>query len=134
MRGSGSEQLIQPELLHGMEQVLVSYSRSEMFLIELLEHVCEHMKDYGEQVDPDTHRSSYVRVLSRDGDRIELPNTQFTQDITSNLKRACEKLAEEYEDEFIEFFSRESNNVKDLLCSKRTDLCDHALHARHDEL
>ncbi|XP_067881005.1 protein canopy homolog 2 isoform X2 [Heterodontus francisci] len=112
----------------------VPYARSEMFLIELLERVCEHMEEYGEQTDPNTHRSSYIRVLSRDGGIIDLPNTQSTADITSNLKQACEKLAEEYEEEFIEFFSRESSNVKDQLCSKRTDLCDHALHTHHDEL
>lgn len=32
----------------------------------------------------------------------------------------CESIAEEYEDELIEFFSHESDNVKDRLCSKRT--------------
>ncbi|KAF6339802.1 hypothetical protein mRhiFer1_008067 [Rhinolophus ferrumequinum] len=46
----------------------------------------------------------------------------------------CESIVEEYEDELIEFFSREADNVKDKLCSKRTDLCDHALHISHDEL
>ncbi|NXX80304.1 CNPY2 protein, partial [Urocolius indicus] len=46
----------------------------------------------------------------------------------------CESIAEEYEDELIEFLSHEADNVKDRLCSKRTDLCDHALHIPHDEL
>lgn len=32
----------------------------------------------------------------------------------------CESIAEEYEDELIEFFSHEAENVKDRLCSKRT--------------
>lgn len=32
----------------------------------------------------------------------------------------CESIVEEYEDELIEFFSREADNVKDKLCSKRT--------------
>ncbi|XP_043541087.1 protein canopy homolog 2-like [Chiloscyllium plagiosum] len=112
----------------------IPYARSELFLIELLERVCGHMKEYGEYTDPDTHRHSYVRVLTRDGDRTDPPHTQFTEDITSRLKQACEKLAEEYEEEFLEFFSHESSDVKDRLCSKRTDLCDHPLHAHHDEL
>ncbi|XP_072349780.1 protein canopy homolog 2-like [Scyliorhinus torazame] len=93
------------------------------------------MTEYGELVDRDTHRSTYVRVLTRSGAPARLPDTLVTGDITSNLKRACEKLAEEYEDEFIEYLSRDSDNVKNELCSRRTDLCDHALHTpHHDEL
>ena len=32
----------------------------------------------------------------------------------------CETIAEQNEDEIIEFFSTETDNVKDKLCSKRT--------------
>ncbi|KAK7801248.1 hypothetical protein U0070_025737 [Myodes glareolus] len=88
--------------------VEVPYARSEAHLTELLEEVCDRMKEYGEQIDPSTHRKNYVRV--------------------------CESIVEEYEDELLEFFSREADNVKDKLCSKRTDLCDHALQRSHDEL
>uniref|UniRef100_UPI00398F19FE protein canopy homolog 2-like n=1 Tax=Pristiophorus japonicus TaxID=55135 RepID=UPI00398F19FE len=112
----------------------VPYARSETFLLELLERVCEHMTEYGEQTHPATQRRSYLRVLSRDGVSADLHHTHSSADGIANLKLACEKLAEEYEDEFIEFFSHETSNVKDRLCSKRTDLCDHALHTHHDEL
>lgn len=36
------------------------------------------------------------------------------------LPLQCESIAEEYEDELLEFLSREADNVKDRLCSKRT--------------
>ncbi|XP_077184661.1 protein canopy homolog 2 isoform X1 [Paroedura picta] len=114
--------------------VEVPYARSEAHLTELLERVCENMKEYGEKVDPSTHRKNYVRVISHDGTKMDLSETKFDGDVTSSLKFACESIAEEYEDELIEFFSHEAENVKDRLCSKRTDLCDHALHLRHDEL
>ncbi|XP_044141946.1 LOW QUALITY PROTEIN: protein canopy homolog 2 [Bufo gargarizans] len=112
----------------------VPYSRTEAHLMELLEHVCENMKAYGEKIDPDTRRKTYVRVLSRDGKRMDASNTNIEQDAISDLKFTCERIVEEYEDELIEFFSRETDNVKDKLCSKRTDLCDHAVHIPHDEL
>lgn len=114
--------------------VEVPYARSEAHLTELLERVCEKMKEYGEKVDPSTHRKSYVRVISHDGTKMDLSGTKIDGDVTSRLKFACESIAEEYEDELIEFFSRETDNVKDRLCSKRTDLCDHALNIPHDEL
>ncbi|XP_048347261.1 protein canopy homolog 2 isoform X2 [Sphaerodactylus townsendi] len=114
--------------------VEVPYARSEAHLTELLERICENMKEYGEKVDPSTHRKSYVRVISHDGTKMDLSETQFDGDVTSSLKFACERIAEEYEDELVEFFSHEAENVKDRLCSKRTDLCDHALYLPHDEL
>lgn len=40
--------------------------------------------------------------------------------LVSPLVWQCESIVEEYEDELIEFFSREADNVKDKLCSKRT--------------
>lgn len=40
--------------------------------------------------------------------------------LVSPLGWQCESIVEEYEDELIEFFSREADNVKDKLCSKRT--------------
>ncbi|NWW95377.1 CNPY2 protein, partial [Rhynochetos jubatus] len=114
--------------------VEVPYARSEAHLTELLERVCEKMKEYGEKVDPSTHRKSYVRVISHDGTKMDLSGVKIDGDVASSLKFACESIAEEYEDELIEFLSHEADNVKDRLCSKRTDLCDHALRIPHDEL
>ncbi|XP_053146999.1 protein canopy homolog 2 isoform X2 [Hemicordylus capensis] len=114
--------------------VEVPYARSEAHLTELLERICENMKEYGEKVDSSSHRKNYVRVISHDGTKMDLSETKFDSDVSSSLKFACESIAEEYEDELIEFFSHEAENVKDRLCSKRTDLCDHALHLPHEEL
>nr|XP_006987406.2 protein canopy homolog 2 [Peromyscus maniculatus bairdii]XP_042119463.1 protein canopy homolog 2 [Peromyscus maniculatus bairdii] len=116
--------------------VEVPYARSEAHLTELLEEVCDRMKEYGEQIDPSTHRKNYVRVVSRSGEssELDLQGIRIDSDISGTLKFACESIVEEYEDELIEFFSREADNVKDKLCSKRTDLCDHVLHTSHDEL
>ncbi|XP_016335216.1 LOW QUALITY PROTEIN: protein canopy homolog 2-like [Sinocyclocheilus anshuiensis] len=57
----------------------------------------------------------------------------FDSRVSSSLKFACETIVEQHEDELIEFFAHETDNVKDKLCSKRTDLCDHALKIPHDE-
>ncbi|XP_019369920.1 PREDICTED: protein canopy homolog 2 [Gavialis gangeticus] len=114
--------------------VEVPYARSEAHLTELLERVCEKMKEYGEKTDPVTQRKAYVRILSHDGTKMDLSEVKIDGDVVSSLKFACESIAEEYEDELIEFFSHEAENIKDRLCSKRTDLCDHALHVPHDEL
>lgn len=36
------------------------------------------------------------------------------------LRLQCETIVEQHEDEIIEFFAHETDNVKDKLCSRRT--------------
>ncbi|XP_053724582.1 protein canopy homolog 2 [Synchiropus splendidus] len=112
----------------------VPLARSEANLLELLETVCERMQDYGERVDSGSSRKSYLRIKSRTGEAMDLSEAKLDSSVTSSLKFACESIVEQNEDEIIEFFSHETENVKDKLCSKRTDLCDHALKIPHDEL
>ncbi|XP_037367357.1 protein canopy homolog 2-like [Talpa occidentalis] len=116
--------------------VEVPYARSEAHLSKLLEEVCARMKEYGEQIGPSTHRKNYIRVVGRSGEsnELDLQGIRIDSDISGTLRFACESIVEEYKDELIEFFSQEADNVKDKLCHKRTDLCDHALHISHDEL
>lgn len=66
----------------------VPYARSEAHLTELLERVCEKMKEYGEKVDPSTHRKSYVRVISHDGTKMDLSGVKIDGDVASSLKFA----------------------------------------------
>ncbi|KAM9444422.1 protein canopy homolog 2 [Clarias gariepinus] len=112
----------------------VPYARSEGHLLEVMEGVCDKMKDYGETMDPTTNRKIYVRFMAREGTSPDISNVSYDSRVTANLKFACETIVEQNEDEIIEFFSHETDNVKDKLCSKRTDLCDHALKIPHDEL
>ncbi|XP_061840767.1 protein canopy homolog 2 [Nerophis lumbriciformis] len=112
----------------------VPLARSEGNLLELMESVCDRMQDYGERTDAVTNRRSYMRIRSRNGEAMDLSEATLDTRITGSLKFACETIVEQNEDELIEFFSHETENVKDKLCSKRTDLCDHALKIPHDEL
>ncbi|XP_016096497.1 protein canopy homolog 2 [Sinocyclocheilus grahami] len=112
----------------------VPFSRSESHLLELMKEVCERMNDYGERVECATDRKTYERHASRDGTAMDLSDVTFDSRVSSSLKFACETIVEQHEDELIEFFAHETDNVKDKLCSKRTDLCDHDLKIPHDEL
>ncbi|KAM7005778.1 protein canopy homolog 2 [Tautogolabrus adspersus] len=112
----------------------VPLARSEGNLLELMENVCERMEEYGEHKDSLTNRNSYIRIKSRSGEVMDLSEATLDSRVTSSLKFACETIVEQNEDEIIEFFAHETDNVKDKLCSKRTDLCDHALKIPHDEL
>ncbi|CAL9705046.1 unnamed protein product [Knipowitschia caucasica] len=111
----------------------VPLARSEGNLLDLLEVVCERMEDYGE-VSDSSERKTYIRIKSRSGDGLDLSEATLDSRVSAGLKFACETIVEQHEDEMIEFFSHEMENVKDHLCSRRTDLCDRALNLPHDEL
>uniref|UniRef100_A0A669CD11 Canopy FGF signaling regulator 2 n=1 Tax=Oreochromis niloticus TaxID=8128 RepID=A0A669CD11_ORENI len=108
----------------------VPLARSEGNLLEMMESICERMGDYGERTDPSTNRKSYVRIKSRSGEAMDLSDASLDSRVTASLKFACETIVEQHEDEIIEFFAHETDNVKDKLCN----LCDHALKMTHDEL
>lgn len=127
----------------------VPLARSEGNLLELMEGVCERMEDYGEVTDPSTDRKSYIRIKPRSGEAMDLSEATLDSRVTASLKFAvsgrflqdsrklsanklcqlntvflslsqCETIVEHHEDEIIEFFAHETDNVKDKLCSKRT--------------
>ncbi|XP_063120332.1 protein canopy homolog 2 isoform X1 [Rattus norvegicus] len=70
--------------------VEVPYARSEAHLTELLEEICDRMKEYGEQIDPSTHRKNYVRVVGRNGgsSELDLQGIRIDSDISGTLKFA----------------------------------------------
>lgn len=52
--------------------------------------MCDRMKEYGEQIDPSTHRKNYVRVVSRNGESsdLDLQGIRIDSDISGTLKFA----------------------------------------------
>lgn len=48
------------------------------------------MKEYGEQIDPSTHRKNYVRVVGRNGEssELDLQGIRIDSDISGTLKFA----------------------------------------------
>lgn len=66
----------------------VPYARSEGHLLEVMEGVCDKMKDYGETMDPTTNRKIYVRFMAREGTSPDISNVSYDSRVTANLKFA----------------------------------------------
>lgn len=66
----------------------VPFARSEGHLLELMEGVCEKMKDYGETLDPATNRKMYVRFMAREGRSADISNVSYDSRVTASLKFA----------------------------------------------
>ncbi|XP_028933200.1 protein canopy homolog 1 isoform X1 [Ornithorhynchus anatinus] len=112
----------------------ISLAKSEAFLTEVLENVCNRMNDYKLEEDPQTKEKSFKRFAPRKGDKIyeEFKRFYFYSDAYKPLKFACETIIEEYEDEIYALIAQEAVYLADKLCSEKSDLCG-APSATHTE-
>uniref|UniRef100_UPI00358F2E4F protein canopy homolog 2-like isoform X3 n=1 Tax=Myxine glutinosa TaxID=7769 RepID=UPI00358F2E4F len=66
----------------------VPYARSETHLLELMDHVCENMADYGQTEQGPGGRKSFVRLSGRVGEKLDLVNVTISSETTKMLKFA----------------------------------------------
>ncbi|KAI8497082.1 Protein canopy 2 [Branchiostoma belcheri] len=104
----------------------VPLARSEVFLTEVVESICEHMNQYAQSTNPQTQKKSYVRTSSRKGETLTLSNISMNQEISKALRFACESIIEDFEDDIIKLFSKEGPKLHELqnkFCMDTTELC-----------
>lgn len=57
-------------------------------MTELLEKVCDKMKDYGTTTDPVTGRRGYTRINTRPGESLTITNVNFSSGGSEELTNA----------------------------------------------
>ena len=68
--------------------ILPRYAGSEAHMLELMETVCDAMKEYGTTVDPETGRKGYTRLNTRPGETLTLSNVNLSSGGTEELTSA----------------------------------------------
>ena len=66
----------------------VRYAGSEAHMIELLEVVCDKMRDYGTTTDPQTGRKGYTRINTRPGETLTISNVNLSSGGSEELANA----------------------------------------------
>ncbi|XP_044862924.1 protein canopy homolog 1 isoform X2 [Mauremys mutica] len=114
--------------------VEVPLAKSETYLTEVLENICDRMNDYQLQVDPQTQKRTFKRFAPRKDEKIyaDFKKLYFYSDAYKPLKFACESIIEEYEDEIFSLIAQEADYLADKLCSEKSGLCEES--ATHTEL
>lgn len=98
------------------------YARSEVHLLELFEHVCEKFKDYAESTNSAGQRS-VARTAAREGGTLSLSNIKISGDTQKVIKFHCEHLVEEFEEEMISLFRRNTQDIEKHICCDITRQC-----------
>ncbi|XP_013922898.1 PREDICTED: protein canopy homolog 1 [Thamnophis sirtalis] len=103
----------------------IPFAKSETFLTDILENICDRMNDYKLEDDPVTKKKIFKRYAPRKDEEIYPIYKQyfFYSDAYKPLKYACETIIEQYEDEIFSVITRESHSLADKLCIEKSGLC-----------
>ncbi|XP_053265977.1 protein canopy homolog 1 isoform X1 [Podarcis raffonei] len=103
----------------------VAFTKSETFLTDVLEKICDRMNDYQLQDDPVTNKKIFKRYAPRKDEPIyaEYKKYFFYSDAYKPLKYACETIIEQYEDEIYSLIAQEADFLADKLCIEKSGLC-----------
>ncbi|KAM9308675.1 protein canopy homolog 1 [Gastrophryne carolinensis] len=106
--------------------------KSEVYLTEILERICDRMDDYSLYTDPETKEKSYKRFAPRDDEpfpSLDFNNFNFTPGDGSTLKFACERVVEENDEEIISLVTQEASSFAYRLCMEITGFCRETPHS-----
>ncbi|XP_068091979.1 protein canopy homolog 1 isoform X2 [Hyperolius riggenbachi] len=106
--------------------------KSEVYLTEVLDGICEKMEDYSLYSDPDTKEKSFKRFAPRDNEgfpSLNFNNFQFNPGDGSPLKYACERVVEENEEEIFSLVTQGASNFAYKLCTEIAGFCKDIPHS-----
>ncbi|KAG8201080.1 hypothetical protein JTE90_028751 [Oedothorax gibbosus] len=113
---------IQPD--GSQKQTQIKYAGSELHLNEILENVCNQMDDYAQAKSKDSGELTLLN-LSKDVEKLSTHELVQDPDLNRGLKYYCENFIEEYEDEIISIFKKDSldYDLERKLCSEAAGYC-----------
>uniref|UniRef100_A0A182NTD8 DUF3456 domain-containing protein n=1 Tax=Anopheles dirus TaxID=7168 RepID=A0A182NTD8_9DIPT len=104
----------------------ILYAKSEMYLTEMMETVCDRMDDYAKARYKKTGRPIVMKMMVDGGMNPEMANVNFVQegDLNKTLKHLCLEIVENYDEDIIRMFQEETVKDTDIrLCSQVAKYC-----------
>ncbi|XP_053695439.1 protein seele-like [Sabethes cyaneus] len=106
----------------------ILYAKSEMYLTELMESVCDRMDDYAKARYKKNGRPVVLKMMTEFGMNPEMSDVDFVQegDLNKTLKHLCLEIVEDHEESILKMFQQEEE-VKDTdvrLCSEVANICN----------
>ncbi|CAN8014034.1 unnamed protein product [Ixodes persulcatus] len=109
------------------EQKMVLYAGSETHMHDLLEQVCSSLDNYAQA----THKENGELILvnlNKDIGKLSTYQVLANPDENGKLRKLCEDMLGEFEDEYIRVFSKQKVRVEPqafkLFCEGNEDICE----------
>jgi len=106
---------------------VIPYARSQTHLMEVVDSVCKTFEDYAQAKSKTSNKPMIIRIVTHEGNMNPLMNQVDMvpdEDLNTRLKFYCENIVEDAEDDIMELFATEQENLDIELCSKRQNLCE----------
>ncbi|XP_064472005.1 protein canopy homolog 2-like [Ornithodoros turicata] len=108
------------------KQKAVQYAGSEIHMHDVLEEVCSTMDNYAQATHKETGELALIN-LSKEVEKLSSYTLLPDPDSNTKLKKYCEDMLGEYEDDFIRTFSKNKIRVEPqafkMLCENNEDIC-----------
>lgn len=104
----------------------VPYSKSEIYLTEVMEDVCNKMDDYVRATFKKTGKLTVIPLVTGDGQMNPIMSEVDVvqdSDLNKSLKFYCEELVDEHDEIFVKEFSEEQDDFISSICGESTQLC-----------
>lgn len=111
------------------DPVKIEYRRSEIFLTELMDTICNKMDDYARAVYKSSGQLTVIPLI-KDGKVnpvLDEVNLVTDADLNKSLKHYCQQILDEYEDDVVNLFRNSVDNIDIRLCSEAAKLCNQSI-------
>jgi len=117
-----------------MKKSSVELRRSEVFLSDVIEKICDRMDDYVRATYKSNGQLAVMKLISDDGKmNPELQNVDIVTDgDIQTLKYHCESILDEYEDVAMKLFRSGVDNIDIRLCSNSARFCKQTLQDEYN--
>ncbi|XP_012234260.1 protein seele [Linepithema humile] len=104
----------------------VPLTRSEVYISEVLDNVCEKMTDYVRAIKKSNSELILFNLVSSTGGmnpRMNEIDIIQDGDLNKSLQHYCSVIVEEYEEDIVSLYVNGASNKKEKLCTKISNIC-----------
>jgi len=106
----------------------VQFSKSEMYLTELMEKICKKMDDYAKVMHKKTGKVGVIKMMVDDGLNPDISSYDFVQDgdLNKSLEHYCLQILDEFDEIVTEQFMLDTmpNYLDHIICTEKSKLCN----------
>lgn len=105
----------------------VPYPRSEIYLTEVMESICNKMEDYVRARFKKDGRLTVISLMSEEGKMNPIMSEVDVvqdSDLNKSLKYYCEEILDENDEAIVQEFGKEQEDVISKICADAAQLCE----------
>ncbi|CAA9994591.1 unnamed protein product [Nesidiocoris tenuis] len=113
----------------------IELRRSEIYLTELMERVCDKMDDYVRAIMRDSGKLVVIPLIVDGMMNSIIGDAHIIQDgdLNKSLKFYCQNIVEEYDEGFTKHFGLRDADLSDKICWEYSKLCKDVYPAEYEE-